>query len=141
MKVEIHGKETPMKKTLSSLTLCAFILSICAVVSFGQGIDLTGTWRGSTEVPDQGTDEMTLVIKKENGEYSATITDTFGMLMDTECEDIELEDGNLTFHFTIYMGTESMTVWINLTVEGDKMTGYWETADGDQGDLDFEKVK
>lgn len=130
-----------MRKTLSSLTLFAFLVGFCAAVSYGQEVDLTGTWKGSTYVPDQGTDEMTMVIEKKDGEYSATITDSFGMLMDTECEDFEYSDGALTFNFSIYMGTETMTVWINLTVEGDKMTGYWETADGGQGDLSFEKEK
>ncbi len=130
-----------MKKALLSITLLAFLISFCAAVSYCQDVDLTGTWKGATEVPDQGTDEMTLVIKKDEGEYSATITDSFGMLMDTECEEIKFEDGTLTFNFTIFMGTESMTVWVNLTVEGDKMTGYWETADGSQGDLNFEKEK
>ena len=130
-----------MKKVLLFFALFSFLMSFFGAVSYSQDIDLTGTWKGSTEVPDQGTDEMTLVIKKEDGEYSATITDSFGMLMDTECEDIEFSDGTLTFNFAISMGTESMAVWINLTVEGDKMTGYWETADGDQGDLSFEKVK
>ncbi len=141
MQVEYCRKETLVKKTFSSLTLIVFLLGIYAAFSFGQDVDLTGTWRGATEVPDQGTDEMTLVIKKEGGEYSATITDSFGMLMDTECEDIEFNEGTLTFNFSIATGTESMTVWVNMTVEGDKMTGYWETADGSQGDLHFEKEK
>lgn len=130
-----------MKKALSSLFLFAFLLSICIVFSFGQDVDLTGTWKGSTEVPDQGTDDMTCVITKENDEYSATITDSFGMMMDTECEDIEFVDGKLTFNFTIYTGTESMTVWVNMTVEGDTMDGYWEVADGTQGDIHFEREK
>ena len=141
MMVEFHRKEISMKKALISFTLLAFLIGFGAAVSYGQGVDLTGTWRGATEVPDQGTDEMTLVIKKENGEYSGTITDSFGMMTDTECEEMEFKDGTLTFHFTIFMGTESMTVWINLTVEGDKMTGYWEVADGSQGDVYFEKEK
>ncbi len=130
-----------MKKALSSLTLLAFLIGLGAALSYGQDVDLTGTWRGSTEVPDQGTDEMTLVIKKENGELSGTVTDSFGMMMDTECEEMEYKDGTLTFNFTIFMGSESMTVWINLTVEGDEMNGYWEVADGSQGDIHFEKEK
>lgn len=141
MMAEFCRKEISMKKAASSLSLFAFLLSIFVVFSFCQGMDLTGTWKGSTEVPDQGTDEMTLVIKKESGAYSATITDSFGMLMDTECEDIEFVDGALTFNFSINTGTESMTVWVNLTVEGDTMTGYWETGDGSQGDLNLKKEK
>jgi hypothetical protein len=112
-----------MKKSSIFLTLFIFIIAFCSVVSFGQDVDLTGTWEGPTEVPDQGEDEMTLVIKKEKGEYTATISDSLGMLMETECEDIEFKDGTLTFNFTVDMGMESMTVWIMLDVKGDTMKG------------------
>lgn len=115
------------------------MIAFCSVVSFSQDVNLTGTWEGSTEVPDQGEDEMTLVIKKEKGEYTATITDSLGMLMETECEDIEFKDGTLTFNFTIEMDMESMTVWITLDVKGDTMKGQWETIDGDQGDIELIK--
>jgi hypothetical protein len=130
-----------MKKTLSSFALFAFFMSLCFILSYGSDVDLTGTWKGSTEVPDQGVDELTLVIKKEAGEYTATLSDTIFMLSDAECEEIEFEEGTLTFNFTIYQGYDSFTVWINLNVEDDKMTGYWETEDGDQGEVNLERVK
>jgi hypothetical protein len=128
-----------MKNFLSYLALSVFLLVFCSAFSFSQDVDLTGTWIGSTEVPDQGTDEMTLVIKKEEGEYTATLTDTLGMLAETECEEIEFKDGTLTFHFTISEGMDSFTVWITLEVDGDTMKGYWETADGDQGDIELKR--
>lgn len=128
-----------MKKFISCLALFAFLMTFCSVLTFSQDIDLTGTWEGSTLVPDQGEDQLTLVIKKEEGEYKATITDSLGMLMDTECEDIELEDGTLTFNFTISQDMDAFTVWITLEVEGDTMKGYWETAEGDQGDIELKK--
>jgi len=61
------------------------------------------------------------------------------MLMDTECEDIEFNDGTLTFNFSISQDMESLTVWITLEVEGDTMKGYWETSDGGQGDIELKK--
>ena len=128
-----------MKKSSIFLTLFVFMIAFCSVVSFSQDVDLTGTWEGSTEVPDQGEDEMTLVIKKEKGEYTATISDSLGMLLDTECEDIEFKDGTLTFNFTVDMDMESMTVWITLEVEGDTMKGQWETVEGDIGDIELIK--
>ena len=82
---------------------------------------------------------MTLVIKKEEGEYVATINDSLGMLMDTECEDMEFKDGTLTFNFSIAQEMETMTVWITLEVEGDTMNGYWETEEGEQGDIELKK--
>jgi hypothetical protein len=128
-----------MKKFISCLGLFAFFMTFCSIFTFSQNIDLTGTWEGSTLVPDQGEDQLTLVIKKEEGEYKATITDSLGMLMDAECEDIEFEEGTLTFNFTISQDMDAFTVWITLEVEGDTMKGYWETAEGDQGDIELKK--
>jgi hypothetical protein len=130
-----------MKKFLSCFFLFAFLASLCFVLSYAADVDLTGTWKGSTEVPDQGVDEITLVIKKEADAYAATVSDSLGMLTDTVCEEIEFKEGTLTFNFTIYQGYDSMTVWMNLDVEGDRMDGYWETEDGSQGQVNLEKVK
>lgn len=138
-RVEFYQKEEIMKRYLVNLALFLILIIFCSVLSFSQDIDLTGTWVGSTVVPDQGEDGMTLVIKKEGGEYTAIISDTFGMLMETECEDLAFEEGTLTFNVTIGEGMEALTVWITLEVEGDTMKGYWETGDGGQGDIQLEK--
>jgi len=138
-RIDVYQKEELMKKSLARLALFVFLISLCTIFSFSQDVDLTGTWEGSTFVPDQGEDGMTLVIKKEEGEYTATITDSLGMLMDTECEDIEFEEGTLTFNVSIAQEMESLTVWITLEVEGDTMKGYWETGDGDQGDIELKR--
>ena len=136
----VRQKERNMKKLLSSLTLFVFLVTFSSVFAFCQDIDLTGTWEGSTLVPDQGEDEMTLVIKKEDGEYVATLTDSLGMLDETECEDLEFKDSTLTFNVTISEGMDAFTVWITLEVEGDTMKGYWEIAEGDQGDIELKKI-
>jgi len=128
-----------MKKTSAFLALFVFMATLCSIFVFSQEIDLTGTWVGSTLVPDQGEDEMTLVIKKEEDEYSAIVSDSLGMLTDLECEDIEFKEGTLTFNFTITQEMESQTVWLTLDVEGDTMKGYWETGDGEQGDIELKK--
>jgi hypothetical protein len=139
LKFEDDQEEEFMKKSSICLALFVFLLCFCSAISFSQDVDLTGTWEGSTVVPDQGEDGMTLVIKKEEGEYVATISDTLGMLQDTECEDIEFEDGTLTFNISISQDMDVFTVWITLEVEGDTMKGYWETAEGDQGDIVLKK--
>lgn len=126
-----------MKKTTSTFVLIIFTLS--SGISFCQDIDLSGTWVGETEVPDQGTDELTLVLEKKEGEYTGTISDSLGMLQDVECEDIELKDNTLTLNFTFSDGYDYTTVYITLTVEGDTMTGYWETEDGSTGSIKLEK--
>lgn len=130
-----------MKNTAIIITIFAFLFSLSSGFSYSQDVDLSGKWVGQTEVPDQGTDELTMDIEKVEGEYTGTISDSLGMMEDVECKDIEFKDGTLTFHFSIFDGYEYMTVWINLTVEGDKMSGYWEVEDGTTGAVEMERVK
>jgi len=129
-----------MKKIKSILVLFAFLLVFGCGISFGQVIDLSGTWVGETEVPDMvEPDGLTLVIEKVDGEYHGTISDSMGMLEDAECMDLELEENELTFNFEVFTGAEYMTVYVTLTVEGDEMSGYWETADGDSAAIDLKR--
>lgn len=130
-----------MKRTPIIFTVFAFLYCLFCGLSFCQDVDLSGTWIGQTEVPDQGADELTLVLEKINGEYTGTASDSLGMLEDVECEDLEFKEGTLTFHFSIFDGYEYMTVWMTLKVEGDKMSGYWETEDGTTGAVEMERVK
>jgi len=130
-----------MKKTTSTFALIIFIFTLSYGISFCKDIDISGTWVGKTEVPDQGTDELTLVLEKKEGEYTGTTSDSLGMLDETECEDVEFKDSNLSFNVSISDGYSIMTVYITLTLEGDTMTGYWETEDGSTGSIKLEKEK
>jgi hypothetical protein len=128
-----------MRKTLSILAFIAFTLALSSGLAFCLADDISGTWLGETEIPDQGTDEMTLVIEEAGDTYTATISDSFGMLVDAECEDLEYKDNVLSFNISIYDGYSSMTVYITLKVEGNSMTGQWETEEGDTGEITMEK--
>lgn len=129
-----------MKKITAQMALVAFVLAAVSGLTFGQSVDLSGTWVGETEVPDAlEPDVMTLVISKENGEYSAKITDTMGLLENTPCEDIEFVEGTLTFNCEVDTGEEFLTVYITLKVEEDTMTGYWEIDDGSTGPVELKK--
>jgi hypothetical protein len=129
-----------MKKINLFFTLAVFVLAAASGLMFGQSVDLSGTWVGETEVPDAiEPDELTLVITNENGEYSAKISDAMGMLNNTECEDIEFKDSELTLKFEVDTGEEFMSVYITLKVEGDTMTGFWESDDGSTGSVELTK--
>jgi len=130
-----------MKNLPIIFTVFVFLFTVSNGLSYSQDVDLSGTWVGQTEVPEQGTDEITLVLEKIDSEYTGTASDSLGMLEDVECEDIEFKDGTLTFHFSIFDGYEYMTVWMNLKVDGDKMSGYWEVEDGTTGAIEMERVK
>ncbi|MEE9390353.1 MAG: hypothetical protein V3U91_03835, partial [Candidatus Aminicenantaceae bacterium] len=85
-----------MKKATSFMALLAFLLAFSSGISFSQKVDITGTWKGETEVPDAPEpDKLTLVIEKIEGKYTGTISDSMGMLQEEKCEDIELKDNIL----------------------------------------------
>ncbi len=129
-----------MKKITMFFTLTVLVLAATSGLIFGQSVELSGTWVGETEVPDEiEPDGMTLVITKEDGEYSAKITDTMGMLDNTECEDIEFIEGTLTFNMEVNTGEEFLIVYITLKVEDDTMSGFWETEDGQTGSVELTK--
>ena len=129
-----------MKKITMFFTLTALVLTAVSGLMFGQSVDLSGTWVGEAEVPDEiEPDGMTLVITKEGGEYSAKISDTMGMLDNTVCEDIEFKENELTFNIEVNTGEEFLTVYLTLKVEGDTMTGFWESDDGATGSVELTK--
>jgi len=131
-------KEKKMKKTASMLSMLAFLLALSYGISFCQEVDLSGTWEGTTEVPDAPEpDQITLVLEKIDGEYSGTFTDSLGFAEDAELKDIEFKDNTLTFNFTIFDGFEYAQVYSTLTVDGNKMSGGWETEDGDSGQIEL----
>ena len=128
-----------MKKRTAILSLSMFFVVMTSGLVLSFQVDISGTWVGETEIPDQGTDEMTLVIEKSDADYTATISDSFGMLIDTECEDLEYKDNTLSFNISIFDGYSDMTVYITLKVEGDTMAGQSETEDGNTGEITMEK--
>jgi len=131
-----------MKRTVSILTLFILLLTFTYGVSFCQKVDLSGTWEGSTDVPDVPEPvKMTLVLEKTDEGYSGTINDSLGMIQNAEIEDFEFEDNDVTFNFTFSDGSNYIAVYITMTVEGDKMTGHWETEDGSSAPIKLEKIK
>ena len=130
-----------MKKLTTFLAMAVFLVALSSGFVFCAADDISGTWVGETEIPDQGTDELTLVLEKAGDTYTGILSDSFGMLIDSECEDLEYKDNVLTFNISIYDGYSSMTVYITLKIEGNTMTGQWETAEGDTGAITMEKTE
>jgi hypothetical protein len=112
--------------------MMVFLVVFMAWMAFGADIDLSGTWKGETEVPDAPEpDKITLVLKKDNSGYVGKISDTLGMADGVECEDIELKGSELTMNFLItnFEG-EYVRIYVKTKVEDNTMTGYWESEDG-----------
>ena len=122
-----------MKKTISIFALTVFLIAAAGLMS-GQSTDLSGTWVGETVIPDAiDPDEITMVLTKENGEYSGKVSDSMGMFDDTECEDIKFVDNKLTFNIEANTGEGYMRIYVTLIVEGDTLSGNWEDEAGSTG--------
>lgn len=120
-----------------------FILPCLAFILFSttaaSAPDLAGTWIGKTEVPDQGPDEVTLVLKKGEKGYTGTVVDTLGLIAkDTEITDVTLEGNEISFRFPL---TDGAMISVKMTVDGDKMAGAWIHPEGSTGALALEKKK
>lgn len=131
-----------MRKTIPIFASLIFLLALGNWISHGADVDLSGKWVGTTEVPDATeTDQVTLILKKENGEYSGTVNDSLGMATDAEIENVEFKDNTLTFDFTVFDGYENVQIYVTLEVEGDTMKGYWESDDGSSAPIELERTK
>ena len=100
--------------------------------------DPVGTWVGTTEVPNQGTDQVTLTIEKAGEGYTGTMSDSLGVVAQQPLREIRFADGALSFAFMLTDGTP-MTM--RLTVTGDKMAGQWQTPEDETGAITFERKK
>lgn len=119
------------------------ILVLAAVVLVPAPIraaeDPAGTWVGTTEVPNRGTDQITLTINKVKDGYTGTMSDSLEVVSREELRDIRYADGVLTFSFTLTEGATPMTM--KLKVAGDKMEGAWAHPEGDTGAIAFQRKK
>lgn len=117
------------------------LLVLCGVVLLGAGLlavsqaDLTGTWVGSTPVPNVGDDKLTLALKRDAGVYAGTLSDAAGMVAEPAIRNVTFEEGVLAFDITVSNGTETFPVHFSLKVDGDKMTGSWSLEQGDLGEV------
>jgi hypothetical protein len=120
-----------MKKML------VFLVVFMSWMAFGADIDLSGNWKGETAVPDATEpDKITLVLKKEDGGYAGKISDSLGMANEVECEDIELKENELTMNLLITnFDGAYVRIYMKATVEGNTMTGYWESEDGNSSTI------
>ena len=131
-----------MKKSASIFVFLVFLLALLARTSLGQQADLSGKWVGQAEVPNATEpDKLTVVLEKKEGGYNGKISDSMGMLQDAELEDLEFKDNKFTCNFLVNTGEGYLRVHMTLTVEGDKMNGYWEAEDGSSGKVELEKEK
>jgi hypothetical protein len=128
-----------MTKSKWILIAMAF-LGIFAFTSYAQKeADFSGTWIGKTEVPDIGTDEVTLVLRKVDKGYGGTIVDNQGVIAaNTEIKDVTIIGDKMSFTFNLADGN---LITIKLLVTSEKMTGQWEHPEGSAGAIELVRKK
>jgi hypothetical protein len=129
-----------MKAVTSSLLVIS-LLCIAAPI-FGQNKDLSGTWSGETVVPNApDKDVITMVLKKAGDSYTGTLSDSLGMLNRTPLEKVKFEKDTLIFEFVVSTGGQEIRARIALKISGEKLSGSWETEDGNTGSLEMTRAK
>ena len=130
-------------KGLFLLALISLTTVFSAAPLPGQGLDLSGTWVGETVVPNVvDKDHVTLVLKKDAGSYSGTVTDSREMAQDSPLEDVKFENDTLTAQFMIFNGSDYVRIWMTLKVSGEKLIGSWKNPTGSStGPLELERKK
>jgi hypothetical protein len=129
-----------MKRARILLLFAAFAVytGLCGA----QDADLSGTWVGSTAVPDQAErDQITLVLKKEGNAYSGVISDSLALILQAPLRDVKFTNGTLTFTFTANADEHEVRVVTTLKYTGEKLAGAWIADDGDTGVFDLERKK
>jgi hypothetical protein len=100
---------------------------------------VVGTWVGQTEVPDQGTDQVTMTIAKTETGYAGTIADSLGNIAGTtEMKNVAFVNDELTGSFSLGDGA---TVSMKLKLDGDSLKGTWEHESGGAGQIVLTRQK
>ncbi len=100
---------------------------------------IVGTWIGPTQVPDQGTDQITITITKTDTGIAGTISDSLGVIAGTtEIKDLTFADATLTGSFPLGNG---QLITLKVKLEKDTLTGNWTHEGGDTGDITLERKK
>lgn len=87
----------------------------------GKKADPNGKWSYTTETP-QGNSTGVINIKNEAGTYSGTITNSMSD-RETELKSIMVDGNVLSFSFGFDAGGGSMTIDVNLTIDGADFEG------------------
>ncbi len=122
------------------------VLAMCSVLSAGaliaQPVDLSGTWTGTSVVPNhEEKDVVTLVLKKDGDAYQGVMNDSLGMVNKAELRDLKYEDGSLMFNFTVDTGEAQLRVDATLKLTGDRLVGNWTSESGDSGMFELERAR
>ena len=116
---------TQRKFALACLVFLGLSVLAAAIPSIA---DLSGTWAGRFRASHSEDDDLTLVLTKSETGYVGTLNDALGYLKkDTPITDVKTEGKTIRFQFVIIYETgESQDLGLNLTLDGERLTGTLE---------------
>jgi hypothetical protein len=119
--------------------ICGVLVAILLVDASAVAANPIGKWVGTAE-PNDGPNQLALVIMKVSNGYAGTIEDEVGKIAaKTPIEDVKWDGTTLTFSFPLADG--ATVVKVKAGFEGDKMTGSFIVSDGEAGTFVFERKK
>ncbi len=127
-----------MKKLIFLLLLTAALV-FCLGTLFAQETDLTGTWEGTTYVPDAGDDTVTMILRKEGDTYTGTVSDSMGMAVESKLENVQFKDGELKAEFVIFNGDEYVRIRFMLKFSEGMLVGYWADPGNETGSIELKR--
>jgi hypothetical protein len=125
-----------MKKSLLVPIVVLAALSILAGSAAAQAPkkpSVVGAWFGTAVVGDGSQVEITVVIDKTETGYTGKLSDTSGMVPESQLREIVFKDNKLTFEFDLVQGTGTMLIKIELVLENETLKGVWFDPDGNSG--------
>ncbi|GCC53293.1 amidohydrolase [Chryseotalea sanaruensis] len=87
----------------------------------GAKASVQGNWSYSTETP-QGTNTGKIKLKNTDGTYSGSITSNMSD-RETEIKNVAVDGNKLSFTFDFQMGSNTMAIEVNLTIDGTSFDG------------------
>lgn len=87
----------------------------------GKKVEAKGSWSYTTETP-QGTNTGKIKLKNDGGTYSGTISSNMSD-KETEIKNVTVDGNKLSFSFDYQMGTNTVTIEVSLTMDGDAFEG------------------
>jgi hypothetical protein len=131
-----------MKIVIKSVLLMIVGLIVAFNLFAQKPADLVGTWIGPATLETEGDpNELTLVLKLEEGKLNGHLSGQYGTLNEAALMDIELSEGVFKFAVNaIGPNSGELRVVFEMKVEGDSMKGRLEIPDmGVSGTWEAEK--
>lgn len=130
-----------MKKPVAPPIIALTVLAVLAGSAFAQVAktpDVVGTWRGNAVVNDgESQVEIIVVVGRTEAGYNGKLSDTSGMIPESEMRQVAFKDNKLTFEFDLAQGGGTILIKIELLLDKETLKGLWFDPDGNSGAIEL----